>query len=68
MLLKNDQPENVVLYDTAHGMAHRDILNRRRRVVRKDWLFEMPFDKALAYAKDDLVKNYARYCETYEER
>ncbi|MBM4025850.1 MAG: hypothetical protein FJ280_10660 [Planctomycetes bacterium] len=59
---------NVVRYDTAHGLPHRDLLDRHGRIVRKDWLLEMPFDQALTYAKNDLETNYERYCEAFEKR
>jgi hypothetical protein len=51
----------IVRYDTAHGMPHRDLLDRQGRIVRKDWLLEMTFDQALTYAKEDLCQNYEEY-------
>jgi hypothetical protein len=54
----DDEGFNVVRYDTAHGVPHRDLLDRRGRVIRKDWLTGLTFEQALTQAKTDLVQNY----------
>ena len=61
MRIEGDQIFGVVRYDTAHGMPHRDILDRKGRLLRKDWLAEMTFDQALNHAKKDLFSNYEKY-------
>ena len=61
MIWESDDESSIVRYDTAHGMPHRDILDRQDRVVRKDWLPEMTFDQALAHAKEDLCQNHEEY-------
>ncbi|MHB8523865.1 MAG: DUF7718 family protein [Limisphaerales bacterium] len=66
MRAKDEKLTSIVRYDTAHGMPHRDLLDRRGRVVRKDWLPEMPFDQALTHAKIDLVENYEKYIKAHE--
>ena len=57
---------NVVRYDTAHGVPHRDVLDKSGRILRKDWLAGMTFEEALTHAKDDLLQNYERYIENLE--
>ena len=61
MRIEGDRVVGVVRYDTAHGMPHRDIVDRQGRLLRKDWLAEMTFDQALNHAKEDLRKNYEEY-------
>jgi hypothetical protein len=63
-----DQWFNVVRFDTAHGVPHRDLLNRHGRVVRKDWLTGLTFEQALTRAKSDLMQNYEAYIEGFETR
>ena len=57
---------HVVRYDTAHGVPHRDLLDKRGRVLRKNWLVGMTFEQALIHAKEDLLKNYERYIKNFE--
>lgn len=67
LMLSTDKGDlNIVRYDTAHGMPHRDLLDQRSRVVKKDWLLDMTFDEALTHAKADLMRNYENYIETFE--
>ena len=52
----------VVRYDTAHGHAHRDLLDWAGRVVGKDWMpANLNFNDALRQAEDDVVA----FAETY---
>jgi hypothetical protein len=52
----------VVRYDTAHGQAHRDLLDWSGQVVEKAWLpVEMDLKKALALAERDLTDNAASF-------
>ena len=53
----------VVRYDTGHGFAHRDLINRRGR-VRKTPLFISDYNDALTFAESDLKANW----EIYKER
>jgi hypothetical protein len=62
----NDRWINVVRYDTAQGLPHRDLLDQSGRVVRKDWLTNMSFEEALTHAKNDLVQNYETYLENFQ--
>ena len=66
MRLNGEQWLNIVRYDTAHGQPHRDILDRRGRVLRKDWLTGMPFEGALTLAKNDLTQNHESYIKNFE--
>ncbi len=62
----SDRWINVVRYDTAHGLPHRDILDQHGRVIRKDWLTNTTFEEALTQAKNDLVQNYESYIEKFQ--
>ena len=33
---------NIARYDTAHGIAHRDVLGRRKGLLRKQWFPKVP--------------------------
>ena len=58
----------VVRYDTAHGYAHRDILDRGGRVVAKDELAPgLSLGDALAIAERDLRQNWWRYRRAFFE-
>ncbi len=47
--------------DTAGGAPHRDLLGKRRGLLRKDWLGETSLKRALEYAINDFKRNYDRY-------
>ena len=52
----------VVRYDTSHGFAHRDRLDRRGRVIAKDALAPgLPLSNALVIAERDLKQNWRSY-------
>jgi hypothetical protein len=52
----------VVRYDTAHGYAHRDRLDRQGRVIAKDELGRgLSLSDALALAERDVRQNWRRY-------
>lgn len=51
----------VVRYDTAHGFAHRDLLNKKGEVVEKTPLFEQDYNDALTFAESDLKANWPSY-------
>jgi len=50
----------VVRYDTAHGFAHRDLLNRCGH-MRKTPLFNMDYNECLTFAENDLKANWQDY-------
>jgi hypothetical protein len=52
---------NVARYDTAHGMAHLDILDRKENLVEKRWLKAMSFEQALTLAIEDFKENHEDY-------
>lgn len=54
----------VVRYDTAHGFAHRDLLNIKRD-VKKTPLFNQNYNDALTFAENDLKSNWAYYKERF---
>ncbi len=58
-----DQWYPIVRYDTSHGYAHRDLINRRGK-VQKTPLFIHDYEDALTFAESDLKTNW----EIYKER
>lgn len=67
MLVTETGDVNVVRYDTAHGMPHRDLLDKGGAIVSKDWLLNMTFDQALTHAKDDIIQNYEKYIKIFQK-
>lgn len=63
----NDEWYPVVRYDTAHGFAHRDIMNRTGRVVSKTPLFNQDYNDALTFAENDLKLNWEHYRQRFLE-
>jgi len=57
----------VVRYDTAHGFAHRDILDLTGKNVEKTPLFGMDYNDALTFAESDLKANWAFYKHLFEK-
>lgn len=62
-----EEPTCVARYDSAHRVPHRDVLGRRRGLLRKDWLTGTPLKQALEYAIMDFKTNYERYAEIYRQ-
>lgn len=56
----------VVRYDTAHGFAHRDLLDISGN-VEKTPLFNQDFKDALTFAENDLRTNWPYYKEHFTE-
>ncbi|MCD6032184.1 MAG: hypothetical protein K0S78_4366 [Thermomicrobiales bacterium] len=57
-----DQRVPVIRYDTAHGFAHRDVLDRRGEVIAKQPLAsDLSSQDALAYGVQDIRANWRRY-------
>jgi hypothetical protein len=61
-----DERIPVVRYDNAHGFAHRDELDRRGRVVRKERLPEyLTAGDVLQIGKRDIQEHWPRYRERF---
>jgi hypothetical protein len=56
----------VVRYDTAHGFAHRDLLDKKGR-VQKTPLFNQDLNDALTFAENDLKTNWEKYKKSFLE-
>lgn len=56
----------VVRYDTAHGFAHRDLLNIYG-VIKKTPLFNQDYNDALTFAESDLKSNWFLYKRAFKE-
>jgi hypothetical protein len=65
VFVAEDAELNVVRYDTAHGMPHRDTLDRTGTLVRKDWLPDLSFEDALSFAVEDLKAHYEDYLQDF---
>ena len=50
----------IVRYDTAHGFAHRDLLNINGE-IKKTPLFNQDYNDALSFAESDLKSNWKEY-------
>ena len=57
---------SVIRYDTAHGFAHRDLLNFQGD-VKKTPLFNQDFNDALTFAENDLKINWELYKNRFLE-
>ncbi len=58
----------IVRYDGAHGYAHRDLLDRRGRVVDKRPLPGNPtYKEALEIGRRDLLDNWSAYRRAFLE-
>ncbi|MBU0699635.1 MAG: hypothetical protein KKE59_09480 [Proteobacteria bacterium] len=53
----------VVRYDTSHGFAHRDLLNKKGNVTKTP-IFIDNYNDALTFAESDLKANW----EIFKER
>lgn len=62
----NDIWYPVVRYDTAHGFAHRDLLNIKGRVIKTP-LFKQDYNDALTFAESDLKTNWEYYKKRFLE-
>ena len=56
----------VVRYDTAHGFAHRDLLDKKGN-IRKTPLFNQDYNDALLFAESDLKENWMIYKDRFLE-
>ena len=62
----NDLWYAVVRYDTAHGFAHRDLLNIRGELMKTP-LFNQDYNDALTFAENDLKSNWEYYKKRFLE-
>ena len=61
-LMKTCDPDvNIARYDTAHHCPHRDVIGKKKGLLRKDWLVGVTPKVALQLAINDLRMNYERY-------
>ena len=56
----------VVRYDTTHGFAHRDVLDRKGN-KRKTPIFARNYNEALTYAEYDIRSNWKLYKQRFTE-
>jgi hypothetical protein len=63
--LIDDQWYPIVRWDTAHGYAHKDELNRRGRVRQKIILKNVDHKKALEIADEDIEANWKMYKQSF---
>lgn len=50
----------VVRYDTSHGFAHRDLIDRKGKVMKTP-VFIQDYKDALTFAESDLKANWEIY-------
>lgn len=56
----------VMRYDTAHGFAHRDVLNRQGEVIEKQALAaHLSYREALDLGVRDIRSNWRRYRRSF---
>jgi hypothetical protein len=63
-----DEPHTrrtVARYDTAHGVAHLDILRASGRLQDKVWFPKLTFAECLENAIADFKTNYEKHLERY---
>ena len=61
-----DEWQNVVRYDTAHGIAHKDIIHPDGSVDKQPLHFN-DFNSAFTFAVQDLKISWKWYRRAYEE-
>ena len=47
-------------YDTSHGFAHRDLLNKKGEIIKTP-IFMHDYNDALSFAESDLKANWEIY-------
>ena len=63
----NEKWYPVVRYDTAHGFAHRDLLDKNGYVIKTP-LFNQDYNDALTFAESDLKINWKYYKTKFMEK
>ena len=66
-MLYNNKWMPVVRYDTAHGYAHKDLINPDG-TKKKIFIGIADFNEALTLADTDINENWERYKERYFRR
>lgn len=62
----DDERVPIVRYDTAHGRAHRDLLDRQGRTAHKRFVpNEWTTKEALDRAFNDIIDNWHNYRERF---
>jgi len=64
IILQEWQP--IVRYDTAHGFAHRDIMNTDGETIKQPLFFET-YNLDFTYATIDLKANWKKYREDFKK-
>jgi len=57
----------AVRYDSAHGQPHRDIMDRRGRVIDKKWIAGKTYNDIVNEAIADLKANWSTYRALFEQ-
>lgn len=57
----------AVRYDSAHGRPHRDILDRRGRVIEKTWIVGKTYKQIVTEAIADVKANWPTYRARFEQ-
>lgn len=68
MLLESGNEHNIARYDTAHGVPHRDVLDRNGRILQKAWFPDQPLEAVLNYAVDDFKLHGGQYAQTWQNQ
>ncbi|MGH7799625.1 MAG: DUF7718 family protein [Thermodesulfobacteriota bacterium] len=63
----NEEWHPVVRYDTVHGYAHKDILERNGRVIEKVKIAIIDYKKALQIAILDIDSNWRIYKQRFSK-
>ena len=63
---EDEGSDEICRYDTAHGFAHLDVLDNKRRVIHKIAVPGEPsYRRAIEHALNDLKTNYQKYWEAF---
>ena len=56
----------VVRWDSAHGRAHRDLLDPTGNVARKDWIDGVPYAQVVTGAIAEVKRDWETYRAAFE--
>jgi hypothetical protein len=56
---------DIARYDGAHGVPHLDQMDHKGRLIQKQWIPGLDFDRAVEYALEDFKRNYEHYYRTW---
>jgi hypothetical protein len=68
MTVKRNGEQNIARYDTAHGVPHRDVLDRHGNVIQKIWFPDASFEAVLNHALDDFKLHHAEYEKVWKNK